>query len=344
MSPLRSALLLIPLLAAPLAAQQEARLDSLVRAQMAERKIPGVAVAVVRAGRPVALKAWGLASISPRADATVTTAFGIASVSKQFIASDVMLLVQEGKVSLDEEIGHYLPETATAWKGVTIRRLLSHTSGIQRESQAFDGQPHPDSVLIVAALSQPFDFTIGAKYQYCNICYFAAAEMVRRVSGQSWESFSQDRIFRPLGMTSTTTTIAPVAARAKSYEIRPTGPVESEEYAALRPSGAFVSSVTDLAKWEAALWTDRPLTAATRRQMITPVLLNDGSSAGYGLGWSLDSLDGHWRAHHGGSLAGFRSEYMRFPNDSLAVIVLTNADMGRPLAIAEGVARLYLKP
>jgi D-alanyl-D-alanine carboxypeptidase len=335
---------LLLLATTPLAAQHEARLDSLVRAQMAERKIPGVAVAVLRAGRPVALKAWGYSTLTPQTPATVTTAFGIASVSKQFIASDVMLLAQEGRLSLDDEVGKYLPETAAAWKGVTLRRLLSHTSGIQRESQAFDGNKvQSDSVLITAALTQPFDFAIGAKYQYCNICYFAAAELVRRVSGRSWESFSEERLFRPLGMTSTTTTNAPVRERAKSYNLTPVGPVESTEYAALRPSGAFVSSITDLAKWEAALWTDRPLTAATRRLMVTPVPLNDGTSSGYGLGWALDSMDGKWRAHHGGSLAGFRSEYMRFPNDSLTVIVLTNADMGRPQAIAEGVARLYLR-
>jgi len=326
------------------AAQEESRLDSLVRAQMTERKIPGVAVAVLRAGRPVAIKAWGYSILSPQTPATVTTAWGIASVSKQFIASDVMLLAQDGRLSLDDEVGKYLPETATAWKGVTLRRLLSHTSGIQRESQGFDGgKVQPDSVVIAAGLSQPFDFAIGAKYQYCNLCYFAAAELVRRVSGRSWESFSEERLFRPLGMTSTTTTNAPVRERAKSYNISPMGPVESTEYAALRPSGAFVSSITDLAKWESALWTDRPLTAATRRAMITPVLLNDGTLAGYGLGWVLDSMDGKWRAHHGGSLAGFRSEYMRFPNDSLTVIVLTNADLGRPMLIAEGVARLYLR-
>src|SRR5262245_40802205 len=113
-----SSLLLLALFAAPLAAQQEARLDSLVRAHMAERKIPGVAVAVVRAGRPVALKAWGYSILASQTRATVTTAWGIASVSKQFIASDVMLLAQDGKLSLDDEIGKYLPETATAWKGV----------------------------------------------------------------------------------------------------------------------------------------------------------------------------------------------------------------------------------
>jgi D-alanyl-D-alanine carboxypeptidase len=332
------------LVAAPLLAQSEARLDSLVNAQMAARGIPGVAVAVLRGGRPVAVKAWGLSILEPRTPATVTTAWGIASVSKQFIATDVMLLVQEGRLSLDDEIGKYLPEAATAWKGVTLRRLLSHTSGIQRESRAFDGSKvQPDSVVVAAGLAQPFDFAIGAKYQYCNLCYFAAAEMVRRVSGTSWESFTQERIFRPLGMTSSTTTNAPVAERATSYYVRAAGVTKAEEYAALRPSGAFVSSITDLARWEGALWTDRPLTRASRVEMATRVPLTDGTTAAYGLGWALDSLDGHPRQHHGGSLAGFRSEYARFPADSLAVIVLTNADVGRPAEIAEGVARLYFR-
>lgn len=341
--PLVAALLAL-VAAASLQAQTEAQLDSVVRSQMAARNIPGVAVAVVRAGRPVILKAYGVSSVEPRVAATVTTAWGIASVSKQFIATDVMLLVQEGKLSLDDEIGKYLPETAIAWKGVNIRRLLSHTSGIQRESDGFDGSKvQPDSVVIGVGLAQPFDFAIGAKYQYCNLCYFAAAEMVRRVSGKSWESFSQERIFRPLGMTSTTTTNAPVAERATSYSITATGPVKAEEFAALRPSGAFVSSITDLAKWEAALWTNSPLTAASKTAMATRVPLNDGTLADYGLGWALDSLDKHFRQHHGGSLAGFRSEYARFPNDSLAVIVLTNADMGRPNEIANGVARLYFR-
>ena len=332
------------LVASPLVAQSEARLDSLVQAQMAARNIPGVAVAVVRAGRPVALKAYGVMSLEPRTPATVTTAWGIASVSKQFIASGVMMLVQEGKVSLDDEVGKYLPESATAWKGVTIRRMLSHTSGIQRESRAFDGSKvQPDSVVVFAALSQPFDFAIGAKYQYCNLCYFAMAEMIRRVSGEPWEQYFATKVFGPLQMTSSTTTNAPVTERATSYYVRAAGTTKAVEYAALRPSGAFVSSITDLARWEGALWTDRPLTAPSRAEMAKAVPLTDGTFAAYGLGWALDSLDGHPRQRHGGSLAGFRSEYARFPNDSLAVIVLTNADVGRPAELAEGVARLYFR-
>jgi CubicO group peptidase (beta-lactamase class C family) len=266
-------------------------------------------------------------------------------VSKQFIASGVMLLVQEGKVSLDDEIGRHLPETASAWKGITIRQLLSHTGGIQRESRAFNGAVvQPDSVVVTAALSQPFDHTPGTRYQYCNVCYFAAAELIRRVSGRPWEEFFQERIFGPLGMTATNTTTATVPRRARSYFVTPAGTRDAAEYAALRPSGAFVSSIADLARWEAALWTDRPLTAASRREMVVRVPLAGGTTAPYGLGWGVDTLLGRTVVQHGGSLAGFRSHYLRIPGDSLAVIVLTNADVGRPAPLAVAVARHYLRP
>lgn len=327
----------------PLAAQAPDPLDSIVTAQMAERRIPGVAVAVLRGGRPIAIRAWGSADLATDRPADTATSFGIASVSKQFLAAGVMLLVQEGKVSLDDEIGRHLPETASAWKGITVRQLLSHTGGIQRESRAFDGaRVQPDSVVVAAALSQPFDHTPGTRYQYCNVCYFAVAEMIRRVSGIPWEEFFQARVFRPLGMAATATTNATVPRRARSYNVTPAGTRDAAEYAALRPSGAFVSSIADLARWETALWTDRPLAAASRRQMIVPVPLADGSTAPYGLGWAIDTLAGRTIVQHGGSLAGFRSHYLRIPGDSLAVIVLTNADVGRPAAIAAAVARAYL--
>jgi D-alanyl-D-alanine carboxypeptidase len=329
---------------APLAGQVRDPLDSIVNAQMAERRIPGVAVAVLRGGRPVAIRAWGTVDIANGTAADTATSFGIASVSKQFLAAGVLLLVQEGKVTLDDEIGRHLPETANAWKGITLRQLLSHTGGIQRESQAFNGAlVQPDSVVVVAALSQPFDHTPGTRYQYCNVCYFAIAEMIRRVSGTPWEEFFQARIFRPLNMRATATTNVAMPRRAQSYFVTPAGTRVAAEYAALRPSGAFVASIADLARWETALWTDRPLSASSRAEMTTAVPLRGGTVAPYGLGWAIDTLAGRSIVQHGGSLAGFRSHYLRIPGDSLAVIVLTNADVGRPAVIAAAVARSYLQ-
>ena len=142
--------------------------------------------------------------------------------------------------------------------------------------------------------------------------------------------------------TRTTTTTDLVPRRARGYAWQQNKYSNAPEFVALRPSGAFLSTVLDLALWDAALYQDRVLTKATRAAMWTPVRLTDGSTFGYGFGWQLDSLDGHWRVHHGGSLPGFRAEMARFPDDSLSVIVLTNADGANPAAIARDVARIYL--
>jgi CubicO group peptidase (beta-lactamase class C family) len=165
-----------------------------------------------------------------------------------------------------------------------------------------------------------------------------------RLSGKPWTDYLAERVFRPLGMTSTraTTTTAIVPHRARGYTWRDGGYVNAPEFVALRPSGAFLSTIEDLARWDAALYDDRVLTRASREAMVQPVRLEGGGTSGYGFGWFLDSLDGRWRVRHGGSLPGFRAQMTRFPNDSLTVIVLTNADGAQPDAMARDVARLYL--
>jgi D-alanyl-D-alanine carboxypeptidase len=199
-------------------------------------------------------------------------------------------------------------------------------------------------MLIKSAFAAPLDFPIGTKYQYCNVCYFTLADIIARSSGKPWDALLAERIFAPLGMTSTrtTTTSALVPHRARGYVWQKEHYVNAEEYIAVRPSGAFLSTVMDLAKWDAALNTDRVLTRASRETMSTPVQLRDGRTHPYGFGWIVDSFDGRRRVHHGGSLPGFRAEMARFPDDSLSVIVLTNADAAIPLEIVGGLARMYL--
>jgi len=153
-----------------------------------------------------------------------------------------------------------------------------------------------------------------------------------------------ERVFAPMGMKAsrTTTTTALVPFRAHGYAWQDSVYVNAPEFIALRPSGAFLSTVLDLAKWDAALYQDLPLTGASRREMWMPFKLTSGQMSNYGFGWQLDTLDGHWNVHHGGALPGFRAEMSRFPNDSLTVIVLTNGNGARPDLIAATIAKLYL--
>jgi D-alanyl-D-alanine carboxypeptidase len=319
--------------------------DRFVEAEMARRHIPGVAVAVVRAGKVVDARGWGVADLEHGVPVTPQTVFKIGSVSKQFLATGIMLLQQDGKLGVDDPVAKFYAGAPAAWSGITLRHFLTHTSGVLREGPAFDPlKPQADSLVVQSAFARPLEFPTGAKYQYCNVCYFTLADVIARVSGTPWDAFLDQRVFRPLGMTATRTTTARdlVPHRARGYAWRDSGYINAPEYLALRPSGAFLSTVMDLAKWDAALYGDRVLTRASRDAMWTRIGLTGGGTYGYGFGWTLDSLDGRRRVHHGGSLPGFRAELARFPEDSVTVIVLTNGDGARADEIATGVARTYL--
>ena len=330
----------------PAAASAPDTVDRLIAAEMASAHVPGVALAVVRSGTVIKARGYGVGDLENGVPVTAQTVFKIGSVSKQFIAAGIVLLAQDGRLGLDDPIARHLAGTPQSWSGITLRHLLTHTSGVLREGPAFDPMKlQPDSVVIRSAYSAPLEFPTGTKYQYCNVCYFTLADVIARTSGKPWDEFLAERVFRPLGMraTRTTTTTGMVPHRARGYVWRDTGYVNAEEYLAVRPSGAFLSTVADLAKWDAALYGDRVLTKASRDTMWRRVTLSSGGWWDYGFGWFIDSLDGHWRVHHGGSLPGFRAELARFPDDSLTVIVLANADGARPSVMASNVARVYLR-
>ncbi|MGQ0647367.1 MAG: serine hydrolase domain-containing protein [Gemmatimonadaceae bacterium] len=318
--------------------------DRYVAAAMARLHIPGAALAVVRAGQVVKAQGYGMADLEHGIQVTPQTVFKIGSVSKQFLATGIMLLAQDGRLTIDDPVATYYPGAPESWRGVTLRHFLTHTSGVLREGPAFDPlKVQPDSIVIRSAFTRPLEFPTGSKYQYCNVCYFTLADVIARVSGKGWDAFLTERVFRPAGMsdTRTTTTTALVPRRARGYAWRDSGYVNAPEFMALRPSGAFLSTVLDLAKWDAALYEERVLTRASRAAMWTRAQLTGGAMYGYGFGWQLDSIDGRWRVHHGGSLPGFRAQMTRFVDDSLTVIVLTNGDDARPDQISLDVARIY---
>ncbi len=326
------------------AAVRADKVDDYIKAEMLKQRVPGLSLAIVKDGKIIKAQGYGLANVEHNIPAKPETVYKIASVSKQFLATGIMLLVQDGKLRVDDKISQHLDGTPETWKDITIRHFLTHTSGVVREAPGFNAfKVQDDFDVIKTAFALPLRFTTGEKYEYCNVGYFSLAEIIRRVSGKGWEEFLQERVFVPMGMTATraTTTKAVVPNRADGYEWNKDTMQNALEYLALRPSGAFLSTVLDLAKWDAALYTDKILKQATREQMWTPMPLNNGTKYPYGFGWDLAPLGNHKQVSHGGSLPGFRSHFARFVDDKLSIIVLTNSGNATPQTVVNGVAALY---
>jgi len=345
MHPRRSHFLAFILLLTFAAVVHADKVDDFVKAQMEKQHLPGVSIVVIKDGKIVKMEGYGLANIELNVPARPETVYKIGSVSKQFIAAGIMLLIEEGKVSLDDNVGKFLEGTPESWKPITIRHLLTHTSGIVREAPGFDPlKIQTDADVIKTAYSLPLRFTPGEKYEYCNVGYFTLAEIISKVSGKPWGDFLNERVFTPLGMTATRTTTVTdlVPNRANGYVWRNGKMQNATIFLALRPSGAFLSTVIDLAKWDEALNNGKLLKRSTLEQMWTPLKLNDGKSHPYGFGWQLEPVNGHKQVNHGGSLPGFRAQLARFIDDKVTVVVLTNGDNADAARIAQGVANFYI--
>src|SRR5215813_6603000 len=250
---------LLILLVAVLAVRAD-KVDDAVKAAMLKQHVPGVSIAVVKDGKIIKAEGYGLANIELNVSANAETVFKIGSVSKQFISAGILLLAQEGKLGLDDNISKFLEGTPDTWKAITVRHLLTHTSGIVREAPGFDPlKIQSDADVIKTAYPLPLRFKPGEKWEYCNVGYFALAEIIRKISNKPWPEFLSERVFKPLGMNATrTTTVSDlVPNRASGYVWSEERLQNADEWVALRPSGAFLSTAQDLAKWDAALYTDR---------------------------------------------------------------------------------------
>lgn len=326
-------------------------IDDFIRTEMQKQRIPGLSLAVIQNGKIVKAEGYGLANLELNTPATPETVYKIGSVSKQFIAAGIMLLVEEGKVRLDDRVSKFLEGTPEAWRDITVRHLLTHTSGIVRDAPGFDPlKIQKDADVIRSAYPLPLHFAPGEKWEYCNVGYFSLAEIIHRVTGKPWSDYLNERMFMPLQMNATRTTSMSdlVPNRAGGY-VWKDGKVENANiYFALRPSGAFLSNVLDLAKWDAALYTNRILKQSSRDQLWNPFVPTTRASNGaptvyYGFGWEITTpVPGHKKIFHGGSLPGFRAELARFVDDKLTVVILTNGDNARPGPIADGVAAFYI--
>jgi len=320
--------------------------DDYIAAQMRSQNIPGLSLAIIKDGKIVKMQGYGLADVKGKVPATPETVYDIASIGKSLVATGMMLLAEEGLLSIDDPITKHLDGLPQSWGGITIRHLLTHTSGVVRDSPGYDQyRDRDDSEVIRTAYSLPLRFAPGEKWEYSNAGYSPLAMIMTKVTRRPWAEYLAEKIFRPAGMTSTypLNTSVPLPNRARGYADNDTPLKEATQRRALMPAGGFFSTVVDLAKWDAWLDNGTFLRDTIRRQMWTSVTLNNGTTHPYGLGWELDGpVLGRRVVRHGGSVIGFRSEFVRFVDDRLTIILLMNLHDVDWQTIRLGVARLHL--
>jgi D-alanyl-D-alanine carboxypeptidase len=327
------------------------KVDDFVKTQMQKQHIPGLSLAVIRDGKVVKAKGYGLASVELSVPATRDTVYELGSITKQFTATALMMLVEEGKVGLDEKVTTCLSDLPDAWAPVTVRHLLTHTSGIKGYTEVPDfekitvSDATPKEVIKTVA-SFPLQFQPGEKWAYSNTGYFLLGLIIEKASGKPYGDFLQERIFKPLGMTATRTNDLHdlIKNRACGYLWRDGGQHNADAISMTWPfaAGVLVSSVVDMAKWDAALYTERLLKKASLEQMWMPAKLTDGKPTTYGFGWAIETDAGHRRTSHGGGIPGFSTHIVRSVDDRLTVVALTNQERCDPSAITRGVAGLFV--
>src|SRR6266516_4261232 len=317
------------------------KIDDYVTAKIKRLHVPGASLAIVRDGHITKAQGYGFANLELRSPATKETVYEIGSTSKQFTATAIMMLVEEGKFRLDDTITKYFPEAPQAWRGIKIRHLLTHTSGIQnhvavphwldvfRTNLAFETAPSRDELLKMF-FKLPLEFQPGETWAYDNTGYYFLGIVIEKASDKSYWQFLDERIFKPLRMNATRNTDPQpiVPNRASGYEWKND---HFENRPVLLPviafsAGSLLSTAEDMAKWDAALYAEKLLKKSSLDQIWTAAATNDKAPMPFncGFGWFVDSYHGHRLVQHSGGTPGFSSLIYRFIDDKLTIIILTN--------------------
>ena len=308
-------------------------LDRRIQAHLNEYNIPGGLVAVASRGQIIHLETYGMANVELSVPVTDSSVFEIGSISKQFASAAAMLLVQEDRLGLDAPIHQYLSGLPSEWLGVTVRHLLTHTSGIPdyeeiRTYDVYRFRLTPQEVIQIAH-SRPMDFEPGTGWFYSNTGYFLLSMIIERIEGHPLGHVLESRIFGPLGMTQTRMTDpeAIIRHRASGYWVNKIGELINRnptETSSTLGAGGILSSAYDLAKWDEALYGDQLLSAESKATMWTPTVLPNGDNTGYAFGWGVRPYKGLTSQSHGGQVAGFVANFSRYPDQEAAIIVFLN--------------------
>jgi CubicO group peptidase (beta-lactamase class C family) len=318
--------------------------------------VPGASILVIRNDKTVFRRSYGMADLEHAVAATPATNYRLASMTKQFTAAAILLLAEEKRLSLDDPLRQWLPSLPEATAPITLRQLLTHTSGLIDYEEVMSAdtsrQLHDSDVLHLLEAQNRTYFPPGTQYRYSDSGYSLLSLVVARASGVDFASFLKRRIFLPLGMTNTVAYeegVSSVSNRAYGYSRVPTGSAgASRELSWMRTDqsltsavlgdGGIYSSIDDLAKWDRALYGGGPLSEASLRVAFAPATATDDPNVAYGFGWRITG-ETVW---HSGETLGFRNVIVRFPQHRFTVIILTNRNDPEPYTTALAVAKLFV--
>jgi D-alanyl-D-alanine carboxypeptidase len=329
------------------------KIDKLANDALAKSGVPSASVAVVKNGQIAYVQAYGAARIEPKTSATPDMRYSIGSISKQFTASAILLLQEQGKLSLDDKVARFIPDLTRADE-VTIRQLLSHTSGYQDYwpqdyVMPFMLQPVTARRIMDQWARKPLDFEPGTKWQYSNTNYVIAGVIVERAARMPLLLFLREKVFTPLQMNSVMNIDQEKLGETDPigymrYALGPLHPAPKEGKGWLFAAGELAMPARDLAKWDISIMDQKLLRPASYRQFATDVLLKNGQGTNYGLGVGVGTEAGRRALSHGGEVSGFTAQNIVFPDERVAVVVLTNQDAaGAAGEIARGIAPLLLE-
>lgn len=346
--------LCFPLPEGALARQNLAAVETYVAAEMTRQQIPGVALAIVRNGETLLARGYGIANVEHDVAVTAETIFQSGSVGKQFTAAAAMLLVEDGRLALADPVTKFLPDAPAHWRDITIRHLLTHTSGLPDYTAGTIDyrRDYTEVELLKFAYALKLEFQPGARWNYSNTGYVVLGIVIRKASGQFYGDLLRERVFGPLGMKTariiTEEDIVP--HRAAGYRLAGKE-LKNQQWVAPKlnttADGSLYLSLNDMLAWDAGVRSQRLLRQESWKQVFAPVSLNSGRTYPYGFGWAVEDFAGRRAHRHGGAWQGFKSAIARFPDEDLTIIVLANLAQANPEKIADDVASILdpsLKP
>lgn len=334
-------------------AEQRAAIDKVVQETLTRSGVPSASVAVVKDGRLAYARAYGLANIEGKKPATAEMRYSIGSISKQFTAAAVVMLAEEGKLSLDNKVSKYFPRL-TRSKEITIRNLLTMTSGYQDywpQDYLMPEMMQPTTAnrIMEKWAGKPLDFEPGTKYQYSNTNYVIAGAIIEKVSGMPLFDFLKKHIFVPLGLRSVTdidagrlTESDPVGY--ERHALAPSRPAQKEGTGWLFAAGELAMTASDLARWDISYMQKRLMKLSSYKEMQRTMLLANGASAGYGLGLSVGMNSGRFFVAHTGEVMGFVASNTVYPEEQVAIVVLTNQMTSGASEISDRITALLFPP